>query len=107
QHMSYDAQLTAKADIVAESFQRYAKISRDQLMLRDTLGMANPWHYRNKAQLQFGRHKQQLITGLYAAGTHELIDISECLVQDKDINIIYAELKPILERYHIEPYNEK
>lgn len=107
QHMSYDAQLTAKADIVAESFQRYAKISREHLKLRDTLGMEKPWHYRNKAQLQVGRHKHQLITGLYAAGTHELIDISECLVQDKDINTIYAELKPILERYHVEPYNEK
>lgn len=107
QHMNYEAQLIAKADIVAEAFQRYAKISAEQLQLRPTLGNSEPWHYRNKAQLQVGRQGDKLITGLYETGSHKLIDISECLVQDKSINHVYAVLKPILERYGIEPYNEK
>ena len=107
QHMTYEAQLIAKKEIVAEAFQRYAKLPADQLQLRPTLGMDSPWHYRNKAQLQVGRQKNQLITGLYATGSHELIDISECLVQDKGVNDVYNTLKPILERYQIEHYQEK
>lgn len=107
QHMTYEAQLIAKAEIVAEAFQRYAKISTEELQLRATLGMKEPWHYRNKAQLQSGRQGDKLVTGLYATGTHKLIDISECLVQDKSINAVYAALKPLFEQYGIEPYNEK
>lgn len=107
QHMSYEAQLQAKADIVAEAFQRYAKINAEALQLKPTLGMENPWHYRNKAQLQVGRHKDQLVTGLYAAGTHQLVDISDCSVQDQAINNVYHQLKPLLARYKIEPYHEK
>lgn len=106
QHMTYAAQLKAKEEIVREAFSRYTKI--EQIKLLPAIGMDHPWHYRNKAQLQVGKsHKNKFITGLYAAGSHKLIDISGCLVQDKAINEVYEKLKPVIEELNIEPYDEK
>lgn len=31
-----------------------------------TLGMSNPWRYRNKAQVPFGEERGELIGGFYA-----------------------------------------
>ena len=105
QHMSYDAQLKAKEEIVREAFSRYTQL--EKIELKPIIGMDDPWHYRNKAQLQAGVQQQRLITGLYTAGTHKLIDISGCLVHDKAINEVYEKLKPILQKWNIEPCDER
>src|SRR5690606_30141661 len=52
QHMTYEAQLTAKEELIREAFNRYTGLQ--QLPLRKIYGMDEPWHYRNKAQLQLG-----------------------------------------------------
>ncbi|QAY66990.1 23S rRNA (uracil(1939)-C(5))-methyltransferase RlmD [Paenibacillus protaetiae] len=105
QHMSYEAQLRAKEEIVRESFQRYAGMQ--QLPMRPIIGMDDPWSYRNKAQLQAGKEGQKIITGLYAADSHRLIDISGCLVQDPVINKVMDEVKAVLADMQIPIYNEK
>lgn len=50
QHIAYDAQLKFKADIVREQFARIGKIP--DAPVRDTIGMTEPWHYRNNVQFQ-------------------------------------------------------
>lgn len=108
QHMTYEAQLRAKEEIVREAFSRYADLK--ELPLRPIYGMEQPWHYRNKAQLQLGwqqGNKQELVAGLYAAKSHKLIDISECTVQESAINDVYKELKHILLELDIDPYDER
>ncbi|WP_195571372.1 23S rRNA (uracil(1939)-C(5))-methyltransferase RlmD [Paenibacillus sp. 1001270B_150601_E10] len=105
QHMTYEAQLRAKEEIVKESFQRYAGI--ENLPMRHIIGMDDPWHYRNKAQLQAGMEGQKIITGLYAAGSHRLIDISGCTVQDPVVNQVIEQVKQILTELHIPIYDER
>jgi len=108
QHMTYEAQLRAKEEIVREAFSRYADLKEPPL--RPIYGMEQPWHYRNKAQLQLGLqqgNKQELVAGLYAAKSHKLIDISECTVQESAINDVYKELKHILLELDIDPYDER
>lgn len=105
QHMTYEAQLTAKEEIVKEAFSRYAGIT--DLPMRPIIGMEEPWHYRNKAQLQLGLQKDQLVAGLYAQGTHKLIDISECTIQDTTINHVYKSLKHIIKELNLSPYEER
>lgn len=105
QHMTYEAQLQAKEEIVREAFQRYAGI--DSLPMRPILGMDNPWGYRNKAQLQAGRQGRDILTGLYAAGSHRLVDISGCEVQHPVINEVIEGTKAILAELDIPIYNER
>ena len=50
QHIAYDAQLRFKSDIVREQFARIGKIP--DAPVRDTIGMAEPWNYRNNVQFQ-------------------------------------------------------
>jgi 23S rRNA (uracil-5-)-methyltransferase RumA len=105
QHLSYEGQLEQKRDIVVQAFEKYTKISTN--IIRPTIGMEEPWHYRNKSQLQAGKDKQRVIAGLYALNSHQLVDISDCLIQHKDTNEVTQKVKRILERLDIPVYNER
>ncbi|AJY77968.1 RNA methyltransferase [Paenibacillus beijingensis] len=105
QHMTYSAQLKAKEEIVRESFQRYAGLQ--ELPLRPIFGMSDPWGYRNKAQLQVGRKGEEIITGLYATGSHRLLDISGCAVQHPVVNRVIDQVKAILAELRIPVYEER
>ncbi len=105
QHMSYNAQLAAKEEIVRESFRRYAGL--EQLPMRPIIGMNQPWHYRNKAQLQTGRSNGEIIAGLYAAGSHQLVDITGCAVQHPAVNDTIEQVKRLMSELDIPIYNER
>ncbi|MEK3885552.1 23S rRNA (uracil(1939)-C(5))-methyltransferase RlmD [Paenibacillus sp. PL2-23] len=105
QHMTYEAQLRAKEELVQEAFQRYAGI--EKLPMRPILGMDNPWGYRNKAQLQTGRQGEDIVTGLYAAGSHKLVDIAGCAVQHPVVNEAIDGTKAVLKELGIPIYNER
>lgn len=96
-----------KKDIVAQAFYRYTKLSEEKLPLNDTIGMDNPWFYRNKSQLQTRKTNGTVAAGLYKEGTHELIDLSECLVQHKELNAVTQVVKTILQDLSIPIYDEK
>ncbi|MEV2804450.1 TRAM domain-containing protein [Paenibacillus larvae] len=92
QHMTYSSQLAAKEEIVRESFRRYLGDNAG-ILIRPIRGMDHPWDYRNKAQLQTEVRDSRVITGLYTPGTHHLVDISGCLVQDPVINHVMQVMK--------------
>lgn len=106
QHMTYSSQLAAKEEIVRESFRRYLGDNAG-ILIRPIRGMDHPWDYRNKAQLQTEVRDSRVITGLYTPGTHHLVDISGCLVQDPVINHVMQVMKEIVSELDIPVYNEK
>ncbi len=73
QHIAYDAQLKFKTEIVREQFARIGKIS--DVPVRDTIGMPDPWHYRNNVQFQIDGSGKLC---LRAFESHALIPIREC-----------------------------
>uniref|UniRef100_A0A4Y8PW05 23S rRNA (Uracil(1939)-C(5))-methyltransferase RlmD n=1 Tax=Paenibacillus athensensis TaxID=1967502 RepID=A0A4Y8PW05_9BACL len=105
QHLSYAGQLAAKEALVREAFERYTGIR--ELPLRPILGMDEPWSYRNKAQLQVGRQNGRTITGLYAAGTHRLVDISGCPIQHPGLNRVMREVSRIADELGVPVYDER
>lgn len=107
QHISYEGQLEQKRDIVVQAFERYTKQIADKLDIRPTIGMEDPWHYRNKSQLQVGIDNRRVIAGLYGLNSHELVDISDCMIQHKATNEVTQKVKRILEKLDISIYNEK
>ncbi|WP_411503405.1 23S rRNA (uracil(1939)-C(5))-methyltransferase RlmD [Brevibacillus centrosporus] len=105
QHMDYQAQLASKKEIVIESLRKYARL--DNPPVSDTIGMDNPWGYRNKAQFQVGKQDGKLIAGLYQTGSHNLVNLEGCQVQHDATSQIVQAAKQILEELGIAVYDER
>jgi len=69
-------------------------------------GMYYPYHYRNKVHAVFGRHKDEVIAGTYAAGTHTIIPIKDCLIEDAQASAIVQTVRELLASFKIWIYNE-
>lgn len=105
QHMSYDAQLTYKEQLVKSAFERIGHF--ENLDIRPVLGMENPWEYRNKAQIPVREVKGQLETGFFRRNTHDLVPVENFFIQHKEIDEAIIIVRDILRRYHVPAYNEK
>lgn len=107
QHLRYDQQLKEKRDIVIQSLERHTKLKVDDLVIRDTIGMEDPWNYRNKSQFQVGSCDGKVLAGLYGINSHKLINIQQCAVQHPLTNKATESVKRILQELNISIYNEK
>ncbi|MDH4616476.1 23S rRNA (uracil(1939)-C(5))-methyltransferase RlmD [Brevibacillus sp. AY1] len=105
QHMDYQAQLASKREIVIESLRKYAKL--DHPPVSPTIGMDNPWSYRNKAQFQVGSQDGKLVAGLYQTGSHKLVNLESCQVQHEATTQIVQAAKTIIEELGIPSYDER
>ncbi|SDX42497.1 23S rRNA m(5)U-1939 methyltransferase [Marininema mesophilum] len=79
QHIAYPMQLRLKRELVEEAFSRYT--GKEGLPIHETLGMEEPWSYRNKAQLPVQKQQGKVVMGMYSPSSHRLIDMKGCLVQ--------------------------
>lgn len=107
QHLAYDQQLKEKRDIVIQSLERHTKFKVNQLDLRPTIGMEEPWNYRNKSQFQVGQQKGKVIAGLYGLDSHRLVPIQNCMVQHPLTNKVSEGVKQILEDFQVPIYDER
>lgn len=113
QHMSYRAQLNFKKNRVKDCLERIGKfqvaetISENGLKLYDTIGMKNPYRYRNKVQLPVGRFNSKLKIGFYANRSHDIIDMDSCLIQNESADEAVKFIREWIEKYNIPVYDEK
>ncbi|WP_258296051.1 23S rRNA (uracil(1939)-C(5))-methyltransferase RlmD [Paenibacillus peoriae] len=120
QHMSYEAQLGWKRQHVVDVLERIGKLSvagNDGMsvdlsrvhgvVVHPTLGMSEPWRYRNKAQVPIGVTEGGLVGGFYARGSHRIVDMNTCLIQDERNDEVVARVKEIGRMLGISAYNEE
>ncbi|TBL68219.1 23S rRNA (uracil(1939)-C(5))-methyltransferase RlmD [Paenibacillus thalictri] len=82
--------------------------SMDQgIVVYPTLGMSDPWRYRNKAQVPIGMEEGGLVGGFYAQSSHRIIDMEACLIQHEQNDAVVAAVKRIARELNIRPYNEE
>ncbi|MET3210469.1 UNVERIFIED_CONTAM: 23S rRNA (uracil1939-C5)-methyltransferase [Paenibacillus sp. PvR008] len=105
QHMSYEAQLGWKRQHVVDVLERIGKLS--VVKVHPTLGMSEPWRYRNKAQVPIGVTEGGLVGGFYARGSHRIVDMETCLIQDKRNDEVVTRVKEIGRTLGISAYNEE
>ncbi len=69
-------------------------------------GMDNPFHYRNKVHAAFGYRKGQAISGVYKEGTHELVAVEQCMIEDEKADEIIGTIRGMLKSFKIRTYDE-
>lgn len=102
QHLSYSGQLTFKRDQMVELFNK----AHINVNINDTIGMATPYHYRNKAQIPVRELNGQLETGFYRRGSHQLVPIEDFYIQDPKIDAAIVVVRDLLRRFHLDAYDE-
>lgn len=106
-HLRYDKQLEFKTDLLAQALKKFKPDGYEYYDIRPTLGMTDPTHYRAKLQFQTRAFGGSVKAGLYAEGSHRLVALDNCLVQDQLTQDIVNSVTKLLERYHIPIYNER
>ena len=98
--MEYSEQLKRKEDFVRKTLKGIVKPEA-------IIGMENPWHYRNKIHASFARKRDgSIVSGIYEEGTHRLVPVEDCLIQDERANRIVRDLCGLFESFKIKVYNE-
>lgn len=70
-------------------------------------GMNYPYQYRNKVNATFGRTKKgEIISGTYEEGTHNIVNIEKCLIENKKADEIIQSIKGMLKSFKIKTYDE-
>lgn len=77
------------------------------ILVRPTLGMAEPWRYRNKAQVPIGDSEDGLVGGFYARNSHQIIDMETCLIQHESNDDVLRQVKAIGRKLGVSAYDEE
>lgn len=72
----------------------------------DTIGMDNPYNYRNKAKYVFGIKKGKNIMGFFEEGTHKIVYNSNCFIHHNIANEIAQYVFELVNKYNVRIYNE-
>lgn len=108
QHISYDGQLEYKTNRVMDCITRIGKIK--DVIIHHTLGMKDPYSYRNKVQLPVGvsnNSNNNISIGFYASRTHDIINLNTCYIQDEVSDTIVKLTRRWMKKNEIQPYDEE
>lgn len=104
-HIDYEETLNIKQNTVQNLVN---KTLNNKINVNMTIGMGNPYNYRNKAQYPVGLDKNNRpVIGVYAKRTHEIITMRNCMIQnplsEKIANFVFH----FFMQNNIPIYNEK
>lgn len=104
-HIDYEETLNIKQEKVQNLIN---KTLVNNIKVSKTLGMGNPYNYRNKAQYPIGVDKNgEKVLGVFAKRTHEIIPIKECKIQKEISYQIAKYILDYIKENNISVYNEK
>ena len=105
QELDYQKQLDVKTNEVKQVISRIGKL--DDVVIHDTLGMEDPFRYRNKAQFPIQKKDNMPVIGFYKKKSHDLISTDECIIQHEVNDKIIKIIKTYIRAYNVSIYDEK
>ena len=103
-HIKYEYTLKMKQNAVQSLINKTLK---NKVNVMQTIGMENPYNYRNKAQYPFGVDKNgEPIVGIFANRSHEIIQMENCLIQKNVSEKISKTVLEFIKNNKISVYNE-
>lgn len=104
-HMNYEATLQLKREIVQNLVD---KTLEHKVEVKQTIGMKEPYHYRNKAQYPIRYDKQgNITTGVFANRTHDIIPMKGCKIQHPISEYMAKLVVNFLKENNITAYQEE
>lgn len=104
-HMTYESTLKLKRQVVQNLVN---KGLTKKVEVLETIGMENPYNYRNKAQYPVGLNSEgQPEVGVFAQRTHTIIPIQTCLIQTEISQKIAKTILNFVKEKNIQVYNEE
>jgi len=105
QHIDYKYQTFAKRNQVIQALQRIGGFVEPPV--DEVLAAPSFLGYRNKATYPMGLSRTgDVQAGYYQKGSHQLINLNQCPVQDSRLNQILAEVKQDIQKQGWQIYNE-
>ncbi|MGG6241358.1 23S rRNA (uracil(1939)-C(5))-methyltransferase RlmD [Nodosilinea sp. AN01ver1] len=105
QSIDYPAQLAAKQQQVLDALTRIGGFEEPEVL--PILAAEAPLGYRNKATYPLGRSPEgQVKAGYFRQGSHKLVNLNQCPVQDERLNPLLAEVKRDIQERGWSIYNE-
>jgi 23S rRNA (uracil1939-C5)-methyltransferase len=106
QHINYSYQLVAKHHQVVQALERIGGFVEPRV--NPILAAASDLAYRNKSTYPLGVSATgQVQAGYYQKGSHQLVNLNQCPVQDPHLNPLLAEVKLDIQRQGWSIYDEK
>ena len=104
-HMTYENTLKLKKETVQSLVNKNLK---NKITVESTIGMDNPYNYRNKAQYPVGLNKEGMPDiGVFAQRTHTIIPIESCKIQTEVSQRIAKTILNFIREKNISVYNEE
>ena len=106
QHIDYDYQREAKRQQVIQAIQRIGGFT--QIEVEPILYTPYPLNYRNKSTYPLRISATgQVQAGYYRQGSHQLVNLNKCPVQDARLNPLLAQVKQDIQQRGWSIYSEK
>ena len=100
QGMPYEEQLRKKEARVSTLMGKFCKVN-------PIIGMDDPYHYRNKVHAAFRTDKKgNIISGVYEEGSHRLVPVETCLIEDKTADEIIGTIRKLAKSFKMRTYDE-
>lgn len=101
QKRSYEEQLYHKQCLAIETLGRFGHVE-------NIIGMDEPLHYRNKVHAAFGLGERgRVVSGIYKAGTHKIVNVDKCLINDETVDGIILTVRNMLRDFKIQVFDER
>ncbi|HBD64345.1 MAG TPA: 23S rRNA (uracil(1939)-C(5))-methyltransferase RlmD [Clostridiales bacterium] len=100
QQHSYEKQLQEKQNYVNSLLSKFCHVE-------NIIGMEDPYYYRNKVHAVFDTDKKgNIISGVYEAGTHNVVNIDKCLIENQKADEIIVTIRGMLKLFKIRTFDE-
>jgi 23S rRNA (uracil1939-C5)-methyltransferase len=101
--MDYDVQLSFKKYRIETTLKR---AGLENVVVQDMIGMANPYHYRNKIEIKFKQGPKGIEAGFFRAKSHDLVNLTECHIMPKRLFDLIVLIKNVANELGIRAFDE-